>query len=626
MRRFQVGIAAALTCVIASLSNSLVVAQTSLSGSSMALNSAGTTTLTTAGYLGTYLTVPAGGATINFTANATEGASGSGTAPHMNIVVADSTFGFNITSTSATNYTTSNVTLPAGTYFVRDERDYANTNASTHAFTLNNLSINTVAGSTVTFSNASTDANAFAASDTYIANFRQGPATVKLLGATPGTQVKVDLSRINFNFGDTMPGTNSSSVNAYLGNNNTAQQINYQKVINQNFNSISEGNMGKWASDEPGNTQPASPSLAGLDTIFNYAQAHGMTAREHNLIWGNQQPTWVNNLITAAGTSGNTTALSNAITNRINYLIGTNGNRSLKYSEIDIYNESYHTGQNAAAPNYWSLLGASGIANIFNQSAQAVTAVDANTKLFLNEYNVLQNNGTNYATFYVNNIDAVRNAGGSVSGIGIQYYPDAANGIGANGNQHSPARIESTLQSLDVQGLPLSLNEFGESNTNNTATSTTTKTILSDAMRLMFGNAQSTGFYIWGSVSENGGGNLFVPAGALYNVSTSNWNGIAINDNGKVWQDLLGIQDWDSNPNNGWTTHTTATVNPDGTIDFSGYYGQYALTINGKTYNLNFTKGTTQYTLAVPEPASVVLAIICIALLGCAHLCRENGF
>src|SRR6516165_8859598 len=105
------------------------LAQTSLTGSGMALQSLGSATMSSPGYLGTYLIVPSGGATINFAANATEGSTGTGAAPHMNLVIADSSFGINVASTSATNYTTPNVTLPAGTYFVRAERDYANSNA-----------------------------------------------------------------------------------------------------------------------------------------------------------------------------------------------------------------------------------------------------------------------------------------------------------------------------------------------------------------------------------------------------------------------------------------------------------------------------------------------------------------
>ena len=37
----------------------------------------------------------------------------------MNVVIADTTFGLNITNTAAANYGSGNVTLPAGTYFVR---------------------------------------------------------------------------------------------------------------------------------------------------------------------------------------------------------------------------------------------------------------------------------------------------------------------------------------------------------------------------------------------------------------------------------------------------------------------------------------------------------------------------
>lgn len=63
---------------------------------------------------------------------------------------------------------------------------------------------------------------------------------------------------------------------------------------------------------------------------------------------------------------------------------------------------------------------------------------------------------------------------------------------------------------------------------------------------------------------------------------------------GKDWQDLLGIQDWDGNPNNGWSTHTNATVNPDGTISFNGYYGEYNVSVGSTVYEVvNFVKGAT---------------------------------
>src|SRR5688572_3813067 len=128
------------TAAFAVLAASLAHAQTvSLTGSSMTMRSTSPTTpatLSSNGYLGTYLTIPAGGATVNLTVNAARGATGAGN-PHMNIVVADTLVPFTLASSA--NYTTGNITLPAGTYVVRTERDYGGNVGVTRAFTVNNL-------------------------------------------------------------------------------------------------------------------------------------------------------------------------------------------------------------------------------------------------------------------------------------------------------------------------------------------------------------------------------------------------------------------------------------------------------------------------------------------------------
>jgi GH35 family endo-1,4-beta-xylanase len=623
----------------------ILLAQATLTGSSMALQSLGSATLSDPGYLGTYLTVPAGGATINFTARATRGASGNGVAPHMNLVIADSRFAINVASTSATNYTTPNVTLPAGMYFVRAERDYDNSSASTSAFTLNNLTVNTTSGASASFSNASSNTNAFAAADTYINNFRKGQATVRVIGASPGTPVSVNLKRLDFSFGDSIDGFTTSGVNTFLGNNGTTQQTKFQQTLNQNFNALSGGNIGKWAHDEA--TQNA-VTMGGVDAYLNYAQAHNMAARVHNLIWGptsatgsQQQPNWVVNLLNnaAAGDAAAKTNLSNAITNRINYYVGGSAKRSLKYGEIDVYNESYHTGQNNAyAGNYWDIYGAAGIASIYNQVAASAAAAGSNAKTFVNEYNVLQNNGTNYGTFYFNHINDIRDAGGSVGGIGVQYYPTAANGTGAGSSQHNPARIVSTLQNLSVEGLPIVLTEFGVGGTAptdtvpNPDTMANATTILADTMRLVFGTPQATGFYMWGFHSENNNGanpgsNLFAKGGALYAVNTANWNTWTITNAGKIYEDLLGVKEWDGTLGNGWNTQldgktitdgngnlvgnnpAAPLVDASGNVNFNGFYGDYVLTIGGKTYPLDLQTGITNYTIVVPEPSAVLLSL-----------------
>jgi hypothetical protein len=69
---------------------------------------------------------------------------------------------------------------------------------------------------------------------------------------------------------------------------------------------------------------------------------------------------------------------------------------------------------------------------------------------------------------------------------------------------------------------------------------------------------------------------------------------------------------------NAFTTPTqTLTVGADGTIDFSGFYGDYTVTINGVNYDLDLQKGTTFYT--VPEPAAGGLAALAGVLVSCGR-------
>lgn len=563
----------------------------------MALKSAGSSTLAGTGYVGTYLIVPAGGATVNFAATAT-GGSGAGAAPHMNVVIADTVSGFSVGSTSATTYTTSNVTLPAGTYFVRTERDYDGNVGVSRSFSVNSLTVNTVSGSAATFSNASTDANALAAANTYIDNFRKGSASVTIagpggVGLLPGTPVQVDLGRHAFNFGTAISGNSSSEVNSYLGSSGTSLQTNYQAKLNQNFNMIVPGNAGKWQNNE---STRDFVTMNGVDTILNYAQSHNMRARMHNLIWGDnsfngQQPSWVlnnsgNGLLDLAK-NGNATAagdLRAEISERIQYYVGTGSasDRAKKYVEMDVYNESYHT------PTYRQAFGFDGVAGIYNEAAAAAASSGADVKMFVNEYNALQDGGDSYANWYVSEIESIRNAGGNVGGIGVQYYPNST--IGPGNSQHSPARIYAVMQNLSAQGLPVALTEFGVK----AGGEAIGPKVLEDSMRLTFGTPGATGFVMWGFYAGEG---LYAPAAALFD---SNFN---ITEAGKRWQDRLGVADWDGNPGNAWDTNLMAEADALGRVSFTGFYGDYYL--RGQTsggYDMTLVKGTGSYGVSMAAP------------------------
>jgi hypothetical protein len=130
----------------------------------------------------------------------------------------------------------------------------------------------------------------------------------------------------------------------------------------------------------------------------------------------------------------------------------------------------------------------------------------------------------------------------------------------------------------------------------------TAANILGEIMRLVFGTADATGFFMWGFHQESGAGatTLFAPSAALYTVNTSDFNNWTITEAGKHWQDMLGIADWDGDPTDGWTTQLNdLIVGADGTINFDGYWGDYELTVDGATYQLALSKDVATYSLAI---------------------------
>ena len=547
-----------------------------LNGNSLALKSDGQSSggayvLDRNGLVGTYITLAAPASVkIDVAAEGTGG-------PAMGVFVGDSAATFAV-GTGASTYSRT-VNLPAGTHFIRTElnndRDVAGRQLKVNSLT--------VTGNGVNFSNTHSSANALAASDTYIANYRKGNAAVKIQGVSAGQQVSVSLKRLGFDFGAGVH-TSATDVKYLLGNQGTTRQQVYQRLLNQNFNTIATAGAGYWGGNEP--TQ-GDVQMSGLNEFYDYADAHNMHARLHTALWEDNQPAWVESLTAQAVTDpAAKTSLTSAINSRINYYAG---NPNSNFDEIDVYNESFNAGEKGGPETFWNLYGPGGVASIYQNAEQAAAAVGNTSKMFLNEYAVLQGSSNSFGR----HIDSIRKAGvdagygETVGGIGLQLYTDNI----------SPTMVTNMmygLQNMNVRALPTVLTEFGtflEVSPEDSATA------LGQAMRLMFGNPTSTGLLVWDWTQENGGVDQWATGSALYTVNTSDWNTTAITPAGKVWQDLRGIQDWDGNPNNGWNTQLTAVAGPDGTINFNGFYGDYELTVGGQTYDLALTKGVTNYVI-----------------------------
>ena len=98
------------------------------------------------------------------------------------------------------------------------------------------------------------------------------------------------------------------------------------------------------------------------------------------------------------------------------------------------------------------------------------------------------------------------------------------------------------------------LTEFGISS--GTTDPTTQANILSEALRLVFGMPETTGFTMWGFWA--GAVWSGTPNGVLYN---SDWT---IRPTGTAWNNLQ----------NQWNTDLALEVGPDGTIDFDRLLGR----------------------------------------------------
>ena len=213
--------------------------------------------------------------------------------------------------------------------------------------------------------------------------------------------------------------------------------------LNQYWNQITPGNDGKWGSVEQ---VQGFPHWDGLDKIYTYAISHGYPFKEHNLVWGAQQPTWISSL----DSSGQRAAVKQWIQNVCQ--------RYDSLAFIDVVNEPFHS-----VPPYKNALGGNGatgwdwIVTAFQWARQYSSP---GTKLLLNEYNILGNNAS--TTSYINLIDTLK-VRGLIDGIGVQgHYFEFRSQVHATSNiyVYDVNTIKANLNRLTATGIPVYISEF----------------------------------------------------------------------------------------------------------------------------------------------------------------------
>jgi hypothetical protein len=225
-----------------------------------------------------------------------------------------------------------------------------------------------------------------------------------------------------------------------------------------------------------------------------------------------------------------------------------------------------------------------GVAEIFNEVARVAASRRIAPRLYLNEFNVLQwshapgavrGSSDPCANWYRRHVEELRDAGGAIGGVGVQYYcsmlPRAR-----RLSPHSPKKIHPVMQNLSVTGLPISLTEYATQH----ATPEEAATILDETMRLVFGTPQATTFMIWG---------FWAGAVAAKDVSTAlvdkDWN---LTPAGHAYERLMSR----------WNTDEALVVGHDGAVRFTGFFGDYELLFDdGRRAHLTLEKGRSDYTV-----------------------------
>ena len=209
------------------------------------------------------------------------------------------------------------------------------------------------------------------------------------------------------------------------------------------WNQVTPGNDGKWESVEVTKGQY---NFSNLDNIYNYAKSNSMLFKEHCLVWGNQQPSWIVTLDSATQRAA------------VRQWIDTMGHRYVSMSFVDVVNEPFH-----AVPSYANALGGNGATGwdwVITAFQWARQSCAPGVKLILNEYNVLHDNSV--TTNYINLITLLKDRG-LIYGIGIQgHYFEFRSRVGAPTNNYvyNVSIIKANLNRLGALGIPIYIAEF----------------------------------------------------------------------------------------------------------------------------------------------------------------------
>jgi len=235
------------------------------------------------------------------------------------------------------------------------------------------------------------------------------------------------------------------------------------------WDQISPENAGKWGSVEGTRDRM---NWTTLDRIHDYAKAHNIPFKQHNFVWGSQQPNWIAGLSQADQRA------------QVEEWIRLFCERYPDTQLIDVVNEPPpHT-----TPSYTAALGGTGasgydwIVQVFKWAHQYCPK----SILLMNDYNNIENANDNNR-----NIDIVKKimaAGAPINGIGAQTHGVA---------NIAPATVQMYIDKLATQtGLPVYISEFDL----NIADDARQSTAMQGMFTMFWNDTNVAGITLWGYI------------------------------------------------------------------------------------------------------------------------------
>ena len=211
------------------------------------------------------------------------------------------------------------------------------------------------------------------------------------------------------------------------------------------WNQSTPGNAGKWGSVE--GTRDVM-NWAVLDSTYNVAKRYNMIFKEHTLIWGAQQPNWMNDLDSAQQRQ------------EIEEWFAALAERYDSIDLIDVVNEPIHNAPNGMIPwgttvpniDYAGALGGSGATgwDWVIESFRLARQYFPDSKLILNEYSVINSYATTHQMKQIANLLKEEDL---IDGIGEQAHAFTTKNV-------SSTTLKNNLDSLAATGIPLYITEF----------------------------------------------------------------------------------------------------------------------------------------------------------------------